>query len=141
MDVNRKLEMMQECCKEFWGKKANLMEESRSFFVKHGSAFVDSPATPVSGEMNLEMHGLYLQYLKVFEASIEDYIDEKGIAPEEFAAAVSYVSHSVEVFYLEFFVKPPPLVSSLHDPTGPRCKREGQEDEIIRKVHLRMYRV
>lgn len=104
--AERKMDLMNECCKEFWGKKANLMEESRDFFRKHGEAFIGCPVDPTHGEQNLEMYTLYKQYLKHFESSVEDYIDEKGVTPEEFTAALSYVQdHNIKDKKLKAFVK------------------------------------
>ena len=73
--------IVEEAARHCWGK--NFMEAFREFFARHADAFIDAPAT-ISGEQNLEYYALFQDYLKLYENSLQDYIESLDVSIEEF---------------------------------------------------------
>jgi hypothetical protein len=55
----------------------------RDFFATHCETFRDAPAE-IAGEQNLEYYALFQQYLRLYEATLSDYISSLNVSVEEF---------------------------------------------------------
>ena len=76
-----KYAIVEEAARHCWGK--NFMEVFRDFFARHADAFLDAPMT-ISGEQNLEYYALFQDYLKLYENTLQDYIESLDVSIEEF---------------------------------------------------------
>lgn len=59
------------------------LDDFQSFFDRNAMLFADAPPR-MPGEQDLAFHGLYLQYLQLFESSLSDYLATLNCSDEEF---------------------------------------------------------
>ena len=86
--------IVEEAARHCWGK--NFMEVFRDFFARHAAAFLDAPAT-ISGEQNLEYYSLFQQYLKLYENTLQDYIESLDVSIEAFYAELGEIKDDTSI--------------------------------------------
>ena len=76
-----KYALVEEAARHCWGK--NFMDVFRDFFARHADSFIDAPAT-TSGEQNLVYYSLFQDYLKLYEETLQDYIESLNVSVDNF---------------------------------------------------------
>ena len=76
-----KYALVEEAARHCWGK--NFMDVFRDFFARHADSFIDAPAT-TSGEQNLVYYSLFQDYLKLYEDTLQDYIESLNVSVNDF---------------------------------------------------------
>jgi GTP1/Obg family GTP-binding protein len=68
----------------------------RDFFAKHADVFYEAPQT-ICGEQNLEYYGLFQEYLKLYENTLQDYIESLNVSVEEFYRELADVMNDPDI--------------------------------------------
>ena len=66
------------------------MEVFRDFFARHAESFIDAPAT-TCGEQNLVYYSLFQDYLKLYEETLQDYIESLNVSVDDFYAELGEI--------------------------------------------------
>ena len=74
--------IVEEAAKHFFGAVGK-EQVFKDFFARNVAAFYDAPQT-ISGEQNLEYYTLFQQYLKLYEDTLQEYIESLHVSVEEF---------------------------------------------------------
>lgn len=68
----------------------------KSNFIEHADVFADAPQQ-ISGEQNLEYYTLFQRYLKLYENTLQDYIESLDVSAMEFFKELSAVKNDPEI--------------------------------------------
>lgn len=105
-----------------WSK--NFLDIFRNFFAEHGGAFENAPPL-AGGEHNLEYYSLFQIYLKLYETTLEKYLNTLDCSIEEFYRDVRDAQDSTDDPYLMTFIDCL-LASADYDSFYKVMAREGQ---------------
>eukprot|EP01038_Epipyxis_sp_PR26KG_P009193 gene9193-12399_t len=89
-----KYTLVEDAAKHCWSN--NFLEVFREFFADHAAAFFDAPIE-IAGEQNLEYYSLFQRYLKLYENTLQGYIESLDATPEEFYRQVAAVKNDPEI--------------------------------------------
>lgn len=118
-----------------WSNK--FLDVFQKYFTDHAHAFEDAPATLAQGEHNLEYHALFMDYLKVYEDTLEDYLGQLEIPLDDFHREVAEIQEESEDPYLKQFVKCL-LASADYDSFYRVMAREGKNYKIKKENERRL---
>lgn len=68
----------------------------RDFFAEHAYLFYDAP-DQIGGEQNLEYYALFQRYLRLYENTLQDYIESLNVSVEVFYAQLVEVKNDENI--------------------------------------------
>lgn len=71
-------------------------EKFRDFYARYADMFLDAPLT-LSGEQNMEYYALYQRYLKLYEDTLQGYIESLDVSIPEFYRELAEVKNDPEI--------------------------------------------
>ena len=71
-------------------------ETFRQFYADHADVFYDAPQE-ISGEQNLQYYSLFQQYLKLYENTLQDYVESLNVSVTEFYRECAEVMNDPEI--------------------------------------------
>jgi hypothetical protein len=107
----------------------------RNFFAKHAEDFEGAPAMH-SGEHNLKYYDLFNVYLKLYESTLENYLNTLDIPIEDFYREVREAQEETEDPYVRTFIDC--LVASTdYDSFYRVMAREGNRSLSMKKLGIK----
>jgi hypothetical protein len=89
-----KYPLVEEASRHCWSR--NFLDVFRDYFAAHADVFYDAPEK-ISGEQNLEYYALFQKYLKLYENTLQDYIESLDVSVGEFFAQLVEVKNDDKI--------------------------------------------
>lgn len=90
-----KYAVVEEAARHFFGAIGK-EQVFKDFFARNADTFMDAPQT-ISGEQNLEYYSLFQQYLKIYEETLQEYIESLRCSVEEFYEELGEVQNDATI--------------------------------------------
>ncbi|RYH31856.1 hypothetical protein EON65_01730 [archaeon] len=74
----------------------HMIDVLKKFYADNADAFLEAPLQ-IAGEQNLEYYAIFQRYLRLFEQSLQEYIDNAGVGTTEFYRALQTIQGNPEI--------------------------------------------